>query len=269
MNRILALIVILLFQLPASSYGQYGPDGQVPPGGRYHLCFATSFQTLLSSNTTVPPVPFDFGGIEAASWLTNFAAAQSGLLPDWDGATISWRAVLSDSTANAIDHTNIVGPVYNVVGQRLANDAVDFFDGELFHPIGFDEFGNPIDPEQDDFWSGTAVGGVANLNTCGNWDLQSTILNTLSGSATSLDWVFGGQTFQCDNQSARLLAMGPAIAVPGPGDVNCDGLINLLDIGPFVQLLSDGSYDIKADMNFDGFVNLLDIGPFVEALSAN
>ncbi|MEM9410212.1 MAG: hypothetical protein AAGA30_03810 [Planctomycetota bacterium] len=267
MHRILALIVILLFQLSASLYGQYGPDGQVPPGGRYHLCFATSFHTGLTSDTSVPPSIPNFGGIEAASWITNLAAAQSGLLPDWDGLTITWRAVLSDSTANAIDHTNIVGPVYNVVGQRLANDAVDFFDGQLFHPIGFDEFGNPIDPQQDDFWSGSIVGGVANFNTCGNWDLQSTTLNTSSGSATSLNWIFGGQTLQCDNNSARLLAMSPAIEVPGPGDVNCDNLINLLDIGPFVQLLSDGSYDIKADMNFDGLVNLLDIGPFVEALS--
>lgn len=51
------------------------------------------------------------------------------------------------------------------------------------------------------------------------------------------------------------------------GDVNLDGVVDLLDVGPFVDLLSSGLYQAEADMNEDGIVDLLDIGLFVNALS--
>ncbi len=51
------------------------------------------------------------------------------------------------------------------------------------------------------------------------------------------------------------------------GDVNCDGLVNLLDVQPFVDLISNGDFNEKADITGDGMVNLLDVGPFVALLS--
>lgn len=51
------------------------------------------------------------------------------------------------------------------------------------------------------------------------------------------------------------------------GDVNCDGVVNLLDVDPFVDLISVGGYFEKADINEDGVLNLLDVGPFVALLS--
>ena len=53
------------------------------------------------------------------------------------------------------------------------------------------------------------------------------------------------------------------------GDVNCDGVLNLLDVSPFVELLSNGQYSAKADFNSDGVVNLLDVAGFVAELSNN
>ena len=53
------------------------------------------------------------------------------------------------------------------------------------------------------------------------------------------------------------------------GDVNCDGFVNLLDIQPFVNLLSSGGFVEKADINQDGLVNLLDVQPFVDVLAGN
>ena len=50
------------------------------------------------------------------------------------------------------------------------------------------------------------------------------------------------------------------------GDVNCDGVVDLLDVSPFVDTLTTGVYLEKADMNQDGSVNLLDVDPFVEIL---
>ena len=51
------------------------------------------------------------------------------------------------------------------------------------------------------------------------------------------------------------------------GDVNRDGFVNLLDVAPFVDLISAGGFQIEADINQDGLVNLLDVSPFVVLLS--
>ena len=50
------------------------------------------------------------------------------------------------------------------------------------------------------------------------------------------------------------------------GDINCDGEVNLLDVTPFVDLLTSGMFLDKADINGDGSVDLLDVGPFVDLL---
>ena len=51
------------------------------------------------------------------------------------------------------------------------------------------------------------------------------------------------------------------------GDVNQDGVVNLLDIEPFVALISSSIFQMEADLNQDGVVNLLDIEPFIAILS--
>ena len=51
------------------------------------------------------------------------------------------------------------------------------------------------------------------------------------------------------------------------GDANCDGVVNLLDVGPFIDLVSANEFSVKADINEDGAVNLLDVVPFVMILS--
>ena len=51
------------------------------------------------------------------------------------------------------------------------------------------------------------------------------------------------------------------------GDVNGDGVANLLDVDPFINLISSGTFQAEADTNGDGTVNLLDVDSFVAILS--
>lgn len=63
---------------------------------------------------------------------------------------------------------------------------------------------------------------------------------------------------------------GSALINVGPftlGDVDQNGELNLLDVGPFVQLLVDQAYSSEADVNCDDALDILDVAPFVSLLS--
>ena len=54
------------------------------------------------------------------------------------------------------------------------------------------------------------------------------------------------------------------------GDVNTDGIVNFLDIAPFIIVLAmtdAGAFQFEADTNQDGLVNFLDISPFIVLLA--
>ena len=52
------------------------------------------------------------------------------------------------------------------------------------------------------------------------------------------------------------------------GDVNRDGVVNFLDIAPFIGVLTASGTQAEADINQDGVVNFLDISPFIMVLTA-
>ena len=52
-----------------------------------------------------------------------------------------------------------------------------------------------------------------------------------------------------------------------PGDVNMDGEINLLDVAPFIDAISNGEFVCEADINGDGSVDLLDVSGFIDLLA--
>ena len=57
----------------------------------------------------------------------------------------------------------------------------------------------------------------------------------------------------------------------GHGDVNLDGIVNFLDISPFITVLAAGgspAQESQADCNGDGGVSFLDISPFIQALAS-
>ena len=51
------------------------------------------------------------------------------------------------------------------------------------------------------------------------------------------------------------------------GDVNSDGMVDLLDVASFVSRLVSGTFQGEADINLDGAVDLLDVSLFVALLT--
>ena len=51
------------------------------------------------------------------------------------------------------------------------------------------------------------------------------------------------------------------------GDINRDGLVNFLDISPFIGVLAAQGNQAEADLNEDGVVSFSDISPFIIALT--
>ncbi len=51
------------------------------------------------------------------------------------------------------------------------------------------------------------------------------------------------------------------------GDVNQDGSVDLLDVAPFIDVLTSNGFQTEADINQDGDVDLLDVAPFVVLLA--
>ncbi len=51
------------------------------------------------------------------------------------------------------------------------------------------------------------------------------------------------------------------------GDINGDGVVTLLDVGPFVDLITgDADFNCAGDFTDDGEVTLLDVAPFVDSI---
>ena len=76
--------------------------------------------------------------------------------------------------------------------------------------------------------------------------------------------------WQRDDPAGEVFFASSDIMVSGVllGDVNLDGAVNLLDVGPFIELLNTGDFQAEADINMDGAVNLLDVDPFIDLLGS-
>ena len=72
-----------------------------------------------------------------------------------------------------------------------------------------------------------------------------------------------------DEAVAGIRQIASQVAPPSVilGNVSRDGEVNLLDIPPFVTILSVGGFQIEADFDRDGVTDFLDISPFVTKLS--
>ena len=89
-------------------------------------------------------------------------------------------------------------------------------------------------------------------------------------SSDGLTLAVGAQSFDengTDRGLVRVFDLEELISVLH-GDVNLDGVVDFLDISPFILVLATGEFQIEADCDGNGVVDFLDISPFILALSS-
>ena len=123
---------------------------------------------------------------------------------------------------------------------------------------------------------GGTSGGTA-PNAMGTFDGSGTAFVAFRTAAGNFGWY--QLTFTVAGPivygPGQLGTMGEAVSVGGggpmcpadPGDINGDGMVDLLDVTPFVDLLVNGTFACQGDINGDGVVDLLDVTPFVDLLT--
>jgi hypothetical protein len=126
------------------------------------------------------------------------------------------------------------------------------------NPPGFAQ-GMDFDPATDTLYQAIYTGG--GTGSYGFWDLDTGTFNEILPLEAFEDPIGSGYELE---MAIGLASKGCAFDL---GDVNQDGLVSLLDVNPFVALLTSGGFLCEADINEDGSVTLLDVDPFVQLLS--
>ena len=122
----------------------------------------------------------------------------------------------------------------------------------------------------------TSIGGILQVRLVSSFVPSNSdefvILDSPDGysgtfnDGSSIVCVSGG-TFDVNYNSTNITLSNFQTSPIVLGDVNLDCNVNLLDVAPFVDRISNGTFQVEADVNEDGLVNLLDVAPFVELLT--
>ena len=82
------------------------------------------------------------------------------------------------------------------------------------------------------------------------------------------DFIVGANSGGANNGGYARLFVSQITTTVLLGDVNRDGEVTFADIGPFIEILIDGSFLDEADVNQDGLVDFADIPAFIAILQA-
>ena len=190
---------------------------------------------------------------------------------------------IMSGSVNKLDG-NILTPVVNVNVRYLLNNMFEV-SGSVLHedegvfncdgtpppstnfnfvvPGSIGEFVIPDDLDNFDFDNTPAQGTVKRGGFLAVRCDQSGFSNQISGGIAGVD--FGSSNVAYD------FLVKPGFTVNDEflaGDINGDGVVNLLDVRPLVELLTSGGYDPAADLDRDCIVSLLDVSLFIQFLSA-
>ncbi len=249
------------------------PAGFSAPGlvDIFHVTNDTIGFTNGEESTDTPPS--DFSGLTRSPLVFNTNAAATGFLAD-----------ASDDQMNP--NPNLLGTVTAVSQYSYANESAG-------SPDSIGVFSDPVDPTSaiplSPSYSLTLPEAMDGLLSEFSWTNLQAIIDDLEDGSDPLSFVFapgdanvaatykGG--FNEGSYPPRIFIEASGMSNPMlKGDTNNDGVVDTLDIDPFVLLLTDPNGYVTAfptidplavgDINMDLVVDTLDIDPFVALLTS-
>lgn len=183
-----------------------------------------------------------------------------------------WKAWLSSSTEGSPSTRFIkdTGPYKNILGNVIANSWSDLTDQALENSLAVNENGalqNITEPWNvwTNTWTSGSIYDTATNLTCDNWTSDSSSMTGRGGASWKTDfrWTASEISGEKCNTLKRLYCFEQASAastpIPGTGDGNNDGKINLADMSVLLtDFNKEQGFRSAIDMNGDGKINTFD-----------
>lgn len=155
---------------------------------------------------------------------------------------ITTPAFSVDVSGGSVVVTQIFGaPISVGAGEHLVLSSLDWVDAN----------GDPIDGH---------IVGITSFQT----NQAGIDASDVTFTDHSIDFTMSNNVWQPGNFASWDIETSHSCTL---GDINGDGAVNLQDVTPFVDLLSNGEYQCEGDCNEDGTVNLVDVQCFIDLLS--
>jgi thiol-disulfide isomerase/thioredoxin len=156
---------------------------------RFHTAFLSKNYVRIPNGPIIPGSSSNLKHFDLK--CTEFAAT-AGLIKDWDGESVVYKAIMSDDFEDARTRINVQGQVRDTKGNLVAMDDNDLWKGDIRSPITLDEY-KVFDLFPSSLvYSGTYRDGrrVLNIN-CENWTRKSRDLGGVVGRIAdkSYKWI--------------------------------------------------------------------------------
>jgi len=170
-------------------------SGSCSNGTCAHRIFVTSAE--------LPP---SFSSLNSADTTCDNTASGAGL-------SGTWKAVLSDSSTDAVNRISIGAPVVRLDGLRVADGSSSFWSTVHSSPIAVDEnemFIRTCGPGCDDdhVWTGTTSNGTGQGNYCNDWQNASSGMTAAAGDAGLSDGRWADDTTESCGKTLHLYCIG-------------------------------------------------------------
>lgn len=141
-------VVVLLAAFATARATVVTVPTSLSPGDSYYLAFVTNLTTAASSS--------DIAFYDA------FVQAQANAagLNTIAGNPVTWKALVSTTTTNAVTHLGIgSSPVFRLNDTQIASGGSDLWDGSIAVPLNVTESGTTL--PAGSVWTGSQANGVA------------------------------------------------------------------------------------------------------------
>ncbi len=177
------------------AWATYVPPS-LSPGDTYHLVFITD-GTRDATATTVTP-------------YNTFVQTEAALNPSLTGTNVgvTYRAIVSTTALDANANAPVTAPVFNLNGDKIADNFADMWDGTIDNPIDYNQYAATIFPP--DIWTGSQTGGQAFVGA------EMGAANPRTGRADLADGRWIDEIIATNTYLSRFYGLSQELTVPVP-----------------------------------------------------